>query len=91
MFSSYFGGSKDSSSSSSSAAGATEQQTTVLQVHPPKEHLTSPDSTFGPLTVQDTSWLCAGGFTTETQTFYAITPGKDSKIIMCQVIHSAVG
>ncbi|KAF9450898.1 survival factor 1 [Macrolepiota fuliginosa MF-IS2] len=44
---------------------------------------------FGELQPADTEWLCAGGFTTETQTFYLNT--GDSKTIMCQVIHSAVG
>lgn len=44
---------------------------------------------FGPLEPQDTQWLCAGGFVTETQTFYATT--KDGGLVMCQVIHSSVG
>ncbi|GAA5832388.1 hypothetical protein JCM11251_006431 [Rhodosporidiobolus azoricus] len=44
---------------------------------------------FGPLTAGDVSWLCPGGFATETQTFY--TTLKDGSILMCQVIHSSVG
>ena len=44
---------------------------------------------FGPLEEKDTQWLCAGGFVTETQTFYATT--KDGGLVMCQVIHSSVG
>ncbi|EAU85479.2 survival factor 1 [Coprinopsis cinerea okayama7 len=44
---------------------------------------------FGPLEPKDTEWLCAGGFVTETQTFYTIT--DDGVSIMCQVIHSATG
>ncbi|KAK4055893.1 putative cell survival pathways protein [Microbotryomycetes sp. JL221] len=44
---------------------------------------------FGPLEPQDTEWLCAGGFVTETQTFYATT--NKGQLVMCQVIHSAVG
>ncbi|KAF8638306.1 hypothetical protein AX17_002326 [Amanita inopinata Kibby_2008] len=44
---------------------------------------------FGQLEPKDTEWLCAGGFVTETQTFYTIT--DDGRSLMCQVIHSAVG
>ncbi|KAM0786440.1 hypothetical protein ACM66B_001904 [Microbotryomycetes sp. NB124-2] len=44
---------------------------------------------FGPLVKEDTEWLCAGGFVTETQTFYATT--NTGALVMCQVIHSAVG
>jgi len=44
---------------------------------------------FGELEPQDTEWLCAGGFVTETQIFYVIT--DDGTSIMCQVIHSSVG
>ncbi|ORY65636.1 oxidative stress survival, Svf1-like protein [Leucosporidium creatinivorum] len=47
------------------------------------------EALFGPLVPQDTEWLQAGGFVTETQVFYATT--KDGGIIMCQVIHSSVG
>lgn len=86
MFSSLLG-----SSSSNDASSSTSSAGTVGQIHPPKERLSNPEATFGPLNPQDTSWLCAGGFTTETQTFYAMTPGKDAKLLMVQVIHSAVG
>uniref|UniRef100_A0A8H7Y2Y3 Survival factor 1 n=1 Tax=Psilocybe cubensis TaxID=181762 RepID=A0A8H7Y2Y3_PSICU len=44
---------------------------------------------FGELEPKDTSLLCAGGFVTETQTFYVIT--EDGTSVMCQIIHSAVG
>ncbi|SCZ87661.1 BZ3500_MvSof-1268-A1-R1_Chr2-2g05127 [Microbotryum saponariae] len=44
---------------------------------------------YGPLVQEDTEWLCAGGFVTETQTFYATT--EQGELIMCQVIHSSVG
>ena len=44
---------------------------------------------FGKLEDSDTQWLCAGGFTTETQIFYTTT--SDSTSVMCQVIHSSIG
>ncbi|RDB26308.1 Survival factor 1 [Hypsizygus marmoreus] len=44
---------------------------------------------FGKLEPNDTKWLCAGGFVTETQTFYV--SADDGTWVMCQVIHSAVG
>ncbi|KAF8199618.1 oxidative stress survival Svf1-like protein [Pholiota molesta] len=44
---------------------------------------------FGPLEPKDTEWLCAGGFVTETQVFYVLA--DDGTMVMCQVIHSAVG
>jgi hypothetical protein len=47
------------------------------------------EALFGPLVKEDTMWLTAGGFITETQTFYATT--KAGALIMCQVIHSSVG
>lgn len=47
------------------------------------------EALFGPLVQQDTEWLCAGGFVTETQVFYATM--KDGGLVMCQVIHSSVG
>lgn len=56
--------------------------------HPVNE--TIPDSElFGELEPKDMEWLCAGGFVTETQTFYTIT--ADGTSLMCQVIHSSVG
>ena len=88
MFSSVFGSSGSSTAASGSASASASA---AGEVHPPKERLSSPDATFGPLNAQDTAWLCAGGFTTETQTFYAMTPGKNAKLLMVQVIHSAVG
>ena len=47
------------------------------------------EALFGPLVKEDTEWLCAGGFITETQTFYATT--STGGIVMVQVIHSSVG
>ncbi|KIL67604.1 hypothetical protein M378DRAFT_185660 [Amanita muscaria Koide BX008] len=44
---------------------------------------------FGELEPKDLEWTCAGGFITETQTFYTIT--DDGVSLMCQVIHSAIG
>jgi hypothetical protein len=89
MFSSFLGGSSSSNDGAASTSNAAAG--TVGQLHPPKERLSNAEATFGPLNPQDTSWLCAGGFTTETQTFYAMTSGKDAKLLMVQVIHSAVG
>lgn len=94
MFSNIFSGSKDSAGSSTvggTTAATTSGSNEPGQVHPPHERLSSPDATFGPLTVQDNSWNCGGGFATETQTFYAMTPGKNAKLVMVQVIHAGVG
>ncbi|KAF8896336.1 oxidative stress survival, Svf1-like protein [Infundibulicybe gibba] len=44
---------------------------------------------FGELEPKDTEWLCAGGFVTETQTFYTLAAEGTS--LMCQVIHSSIG
>lgn len=90
MFSSFLGGSKESNAASSSSAEQGSSSTSG-ELHPPHERLSSPESTFGPLSKQDTEWHCAGAFAAETQTFYALTGGKDAKLIMCQVIHSGVG
>lgn len=49
----------------------------------------SEGSLFGELEPKDTEWLCAGGFVTETQTFYTVT--EDGQFLNCQVIHSSVG
>jgi hypothetical protein len=68
-----------SSSSSSSA---------VKELHPPTARVGDGEC-FGPLNAADTEWLCAGGFTTETQTWYFFTPS--GALGMVQVIHSAVG
>ncbi|QRW04098.1 survival factor 1 [Ceratobasidium sp. AG-Ba] len=50
---------------------------------------TAPNELFGQLTPKDTEWTCAGGFVTETQTWYHFL--DDGTFIMCQIIHSAVG
>ncbi|THH20727.1 hypothetical protein EW146_g686 [Bondarzewia mesenterica] len=47
------------------------------------------DELFGELEPQDTEWLCAGGFVTETQIWYNIL--EDGTSVMCQVIHSSIG
>ncbi|KAI5478935.1 survival factor 1 [Pseudohyphozyma bogoriensis] len=47
------------------------------------------EALFGPLVKEDTEWLCAGGFITETQIFYCTL--KDGGYFMVQVIHSSVG
>lgn len=91
MLSSLWGSSSSSNNNAASSSSAAQHSGPVGAVHGPKERLSNPDATFGPLTSQDTSWLCAGGFTTETQTFYAMTEGETPKLIMAQVIHSAVG
>lgn len=57
-------------------------------IHTPQERFKS-ELLFGKLLKEDTEWLCAGGFITETQTFYATT--LTGGIIMCQVIHSSLG
>ncbi|KAI6025690.1 oxidative stress survival, Svf1-like protein [Pisolithus orientalis] len=44
---------------------------------------------FGELETKDLEWTCAGGFATETQTFYHFL--EDETMIMCQVIHSSIG
>lgn len=49
----------------------------------------SEGSLFGELEPKDTEWLCAGGFVTETQTFYTVT--EDGQFLNCQIIHSSVG
>ncbi|KAH8118080.1 survival factor 1 [Phellopilus nigrolimitatus] len=43
----------------------------------------------GELEPKDLEWLCAGGFTTETQTYYNYL--EDGTLIMCQVIYSSIG
>ncbi|TEB34726.1 survival factor 1 [Coprinellus micaceus] len=61
--------------------------------HAPNFHSVNanvPDSDLcGPLEANDLEWTCAGGFATETQTFYAIA--EDGRTIMFQAIHSSVG
>ncbi|KAK0533270.1 putative cell survival pathways protein [Tilletia horrida] len=44
---------------------------------------------FGPLLPGDLEWTCAGGFTTETQTWYTIL--ADGAFATSQIIHSSVG
>ncbi|SPO30308.1 related to SVF1 - protein with a potential role in cell survival pathways [Ustilago trichophora] len=47
------------------------------------------DALFGPLEASDLEWTCAGGFTTETQTWYSVL--EDGSFATSQIIHSAVG
>ncbi|KAF9468065.1 oxidative stress survival Svf1-like protein [Collybia nuda] len=61
---------------------------TAPNIHPVSSKFKD-DELFGELEPKDTEWLCAGGFATETQTFYITA--DDGTSIMCQVIHSAVG
>jgi len=49
----------------------------------------TPDQFFGELEPKDTEWTCAGGFVTETQTFYNVL--QNGKFITCQVIYSSIG
>ncbi|CDU22108.1 related to SVF1-protein with a potential role in cell survival pathways [Sporisorium scitamineum] len=49
----------------------------------------SQDTLFGPLEPSDLEWTCAGGFTTETQTWYSVL--QDGAFATSQIIHSAVG
>ncbi|KAG6373509.1 oxidative stress survival, Svf1-like protein [Boletus reticuloceps] len=53
------------------------------------EPKTSASDLFGDLRSSDLEWTCAGGFVTETQTFYHFL--EDDTILMCQVIHSSIG
>ncbi|KAG8816310.1 putative cell survival pathways protein, partial [Serendipita sp. 399] len=48
-----------------------------------------PAELFSPLVPTDLEWTCAGGFATETQTFYQIL--DDGRFMMCQIIHSSTG
>lgn len=50
---------------------------------------TPQDQLFGELTPTDLSWVQAGGFTTETYTWYSILP--DGALVSAQIIHSAIG
>ncbi|PWN47792.1 oxidative stress survival, Svf1-like protein, partial [Violaceomyces palustris] len=47
------------------------------------------DKLFGPLEKQDLEWTCAGGFATETQTWYTVL--DDGSFATSQIIHSSVG
>lgn len=57
-------------------------------IHPVQTRY-APAALFGALVPEDLQWLCAGGFVTETQTFYITT--ATGGLVMCQVIHSSVG
>lgn len=49
-----------------------------------------PDSEVaGELEQKDLEWLCAGGFVSETQTYYNFA--QDGTLIYCQVVHSSIG
>ena len=43
----------------------------------------------GELEPRDIEWMCAGGFVSETQTYYNFL--EDGTFLMCQVIHSSIG
>jgi hypothetical protein len=57
--------------------------------HPAPSEDPAVEGSFGKLVPADTQWLCAGGFTAETQVYYSMLP--DGKFLLCQVIHSSVG
>ena len=48
-----------------------------------------PEELYGPLEAEDLQWTCAGGFVSETQTFYQFT--DEGLFVMLQVIHASVG
>ncbi|TNY18571.1 oxidative stress survival, Svf1-like protein, partial [Rhodotorula diobovata] len=58
-------------------------------IHPVQTAFSDPNALYGPLTKDDLSWNCGGGINTETQTWYATMPS--GALVMCQIIHSAVG
>jgi Svf1-like C-terminal lipocalin-like domain/Svf1-like N-terminal lipocalin domain len=47
------------------------------------------DALFGPLEAKDLEWTCAGGFATETQTWYTVM--QDGSWATSQIIHSSIG
>ncbi|KAJ1308080.1 hypothetical protein OPQ81_002145 [Rhizoctonia solani] len=57
--------------------------------HPAVTSKTPPGQLFSPLESKDLEWTCAGGFVTETQTWYNFL--QDGTLLWCQIIHSAVG
>lgn len=50
---------------------------------------TPQNALYGPLEASDLEWTCAGGFTTETQTWYTVL--EDGAFATSQIIHSAIG
>ncbi|KZV68286.1 oxidative stress survival Svf1-like protein [Peniophora sp. CONT] len=61
---------------------------TAQNFHPVSSEY-KPEDVAGTLEPKDLEWTCAGGFITETQTFYSVL--EDGTSLMCQIIHSAVG
>ncbi|CAE7169678.1 unnamed protein product [Rhizoctonia solani] len=57
--------------------------------HPVVTAKTAPGELFSKLEPKDLEWTCAGGFVTETQTWYNFL--EDGTLLWCQIIHSAVG
>ncbi|KDN49874.1 hypothetical protein RSAG8_01939, partial [Rhizoctonia solani AG-8 WAC10335] len=57
--------------------------------HPVVTAQTPPSELFSKLEAKDLEWTCAGGFVTETQTWYNFL--EDGTLLWCQIIHSAVG
>ncbi|KAN0063903.1 putative cell survival pathways protein [Thecaphora frezii] len=74
--------------SGSNAASAANPAANVPNFHPVTDAFAQ-DSLFGPLEKSDLEWTCAGGFTTETQTWYTVL--DDGAFATSQIIHSAVG
>lgn len=50
---------------------------------------TPQDRLYGQMEAKDLEWTCAGGFTTETETWYTVL--NDGAFATSQIIHSAVG
>ncbi|CAE6525707.1 unnamed protein product [Rhizoctonia solani] len=74
MFSSFFSGPADPK---------------AQNFHPVVTSKTPAGELFSKLEAKDLEWTCAGGFVTETQTWYNFL--QDGTLIWCQIIHSAVG
>ncbi|PWN27516.1 oxidative stress survival, Svf1-like protein [Jaminaea rosea] len=81
------------SSASHEKAGSTGSQSGTAAALAPNFHAitdtTPQDKLYGPLEAKDLEWTCAGGFATETQTWYTIL--KDGSFATSQIIHSGVG
>ena len=75
-------GSTGSQGGGAGAAASAPNFTAITDVTPQ-------DALYGPLEQKDLEWTCAGGFATETQTWYTIL--KDGSFATSQIIHSGVG
>ncbi|TDL16561.1 survival factor 1 [Rickenella mellea] len=68
--------------------GASPVDPTAPTFHPVSSRF-PPNELAGPLETKDLEWACAGGFVTETQTFYNFL--DDGSFLMVQVVHSSIG